>query len=69
MESRIIVIGTNTTAIKARRILSSDGIAARTVRVSRSSEGCRYGVEVYSRDLDRALMVLHLGGVEYSGVI
>lgn len=70
MEKRIIVTGSQTSAIKARRDLELNGIAANVVRVpSRSNEGCRFGVEVSLGALAKAVSALNSSDISYYNII
>ena len=69
MEKRIIVIGSQTSAIKAVRLLENTGITVRIVRAPKvRSQGCRFGVEVSLRDLSFALSRLSSAHIDYSEI-
>lgn len=70
MEKRIIVTGSQTIAIKARRELEKNGISSNVVRApSMSNEGCRFGVEVSLGDVPKAVSVLNRAGISYYNII
>lgn len=70
MEKRIIVTGSQTSAIKAKRLLEKSGIRARVVRpTSVSSDGCRFGVEILLSSVPTALSLLGEARIGYSDII
>lgn len=57
-----ITVGSVTYAQKARRILASEGIGARLVKVSSRRDGCIYGVEIdESRHLEAVAILDRFG--------
>ncbi|MBQ9511116.1 MAG: DUF3343 domain-containing protein [Clostridia bacterium] len=71
MEKRIITLNSQTSAIRAHRALTSNGIRAKVVRLSpsQSKRGCGHGVEVSASDLKAATSCLYYSGINYSDVI
>ncbi len=70
MEKRIIVTGSQTSAIKAVRLLQKEGIAAKTVRAPKeAAKGCRFGVEVSFYHLARAASLLERAQIDYSDIV
>ena len=70
MEGRIIVTGSQTSAIKAKRLLEKSGIWARVVRpLSVSKDGCKFGIEITMQELPYALSVLGEARISYSDII
>ena len=70
MEGRIIVTGSQTSAIKAKRLLEKSGIRARVVRpLSVSKDGCKFGIEITMQELPYALSVLGEVRISYSDII
>ncbi len=69
MEKRIIVTGSQTSAIKAVRLLESKGVHARTARAAKDpSKGCRFGAQVSFKDLSLAMSLLSGAGINYSEI-
>ena len=58
------VTGSMTMALKAQRVLSRATVRANTVKVSRSENGCIYGVEFDCALLGNVKMLLNGAGVE-----
>jgi hypothetical protein len=69
MELRIIVTGSQTSAIKAKRHLENSGIIAQIVRAPKYAEGCRFGIEILLSELPRAISLLHDARIEYTEII
>lgn len=70
METRIIVTGSQTSAIKARRHLESNGIKAKVVRAPKNpNESCRFGVEVSLSFVPRAKLLFDEARINYSDII
>ena len=68
MDNTTITVGSVTYAIKARRLLTSAGIKARTVKLSGDggSLGCVHGIVVASSRFFDAVVILKENGIEYS---
>lgn len=70
METRIIVTGSQTSAIKARRHLEKNGISSKVVRAPKNrGEGCRFGVETGLSFVPRAVHLLESEHINYSDII
>jgi hypothetical protein len=69
MELRIIVTGSQTSAIKAKRHLENSGIIAQIVRAPKYAEGCRFGIEILLSELPRAISLLGDARIEYTEII
>ncbi len=70
METRIIVTGSQTSAIKARRHLEKNGIKTKVVRAPKNpGEGCRFGVETSLSFVPRATRLLDDERINYSDII
>ena len=67
MMTRIVVIGSMTSAQRARRILSAQGFRVRLTKTESAVRGggCVYGLEVAEGDLHGACTALRAGGIEY----
>ena len=65
--NRIVLIGSMTTAQKARRALSARGLHARLTKTDGSmrGEGCVYGLELSESDLLTACAILRANGIDY----
>ena len=61
-----IITGTNTSAIKAQRLLRGYGIASRVVRRTDRARGCVYGLEVESAVYMNAANILRYNGLSIS---
>lgn len=68
MEFRIIVTGSQTSAIKAEHLLESNGIRAQVIRAPKYAEGCRFGIEIAPAYLPRALTILSEARINYSEI-
>ncbi|MBQ0126191.1 MAG: DUF3343 domain-containing protein [Clostridiales bacterium] len=63
----VIIIGTNTAALRASRILRSHGIPSKAVRKTvPGARGCVYGLEIHVADYHSAIYVLDENGINYS---
>jgi len=61
----VIIIGSNTAALRAQRILKCAGIYSRTVRRTNIGRGCVYGLEVENYNLNDAIYVLRKNQIQY----
>ena len=71
MEKRIITLNSQTTAIRAQRLISKNGIAAKVIKLSPSQtkKGCGHGVEISGKDVKTATSILYYSGIRYSDII
>ena len=69
MEFRIIVTGSQTSAIKAKQLLEKHGIMAQVARAPTYAEGCRYGVEIPLSSVPRAISLLNKARINYAEII
>ena len=65
MEKSIIIIGTNTAAMRAGRVLVGAGIRSKVIRRTGRGTGCVYGVEINSSDLNAAIYVLRQNNIQF----
>ena len=65
MEKSVIIIGTNTAAMRAGRLLGGTGIRSRVIRRTGRGTGCVYGVEINSSDLNAAIYVLRQNNIQF----
>ena len=65
MEKSVIIIGTNTAAMRAGRLLGGAGIRSRVIRRTGRGSGCVYGVEIDGRDLNSAIYVFRQNDVPF----
>jgi len=65
MESCVLKIGTVTQAIRARRLLSARGIAARLIKNTGGAEGCIYGLEIHPTLFPYAMQLLNENHIAY----
>ena len=62
----VIVIGGNTAALRAQRLLRSAGINSKTVRrTGVAGKGCVYGLEIANYNLSEATYVLRENRIQY----
>lgn len=71
MEKRVITIESQTAAIKAQRLLTSNRIKARVIKLhpGKTERGCTHGVEVRTSDIFAATSLLRVNGIEYTGTV
>lgn len=68
MEQCILIIGTITHTIRARKLLNAERISARMLKTlgqNRSARGCAYGLELAITDMQRATALLDRHGIAY----
>ena len=63
MKQTILVIGSMTYAIKAKKVLARAGIPAQTVKATKNASGCVYGVAVPYPATFEARMILGASGI------
>lgn len=68
MEFRIIVTGSQTSAIKAKQLLEKHGIITQIVRAPNYTEGCRYGVEIPLSSVPRAISLFGEARINYAEI-
>ena len=68
MELRIIVTGSQTSAIKAKQLLEKHGLIAQVVRAPKYADGCRFGVEVLLSLVPRTISLLSEARINYSEI-
>lgn len=61
----VIIIGTNTAAMRAGRLLGSHGVRSKIIRRTSRGSGCVYGIEIESFDLNTAIYVLRQSNIEF----
>ena len=64
-EKSVMIIGTNTAALRAGRILGGAGVRSKVVRRTGRGSGCVYGVEVDQRDLNKAIYVFRMNNIQF----
>ena len=67
MKKSIITFNSITYAIKARKLLSREGVNTKLIKLDSNAEdgGCKYGLEISSSKLFSAISVLRSEGLEY----
>lgn len=65
-EKSVIIIGTNTAALRAGRLLGSDGVRSKVIRRTSSGSGCVYGVEIDSIDLNTAIYIFRRNNIQFA---
>lgn len=63
MENERILVGSISYAIKAKRLLSKEGIFANIVKETDRGEGCSYGISFPKRDEYRVQTILSFSGI------
>ena len=69
MKGKIIFsIGTLTESIRAKRLLSHEGIAVQTVKLEpvKSKKGCAYGIEFKEANLYSVVHILRNNDIDYN---
>ena len=68
MDKTVLVIGSVTYAIKARRVLSRAGIQSKVIKtdVTDKNSSCTHGIEITANDLYSAVVALKNAGISYS---
>lgn len=61
----VIIIGTNTAAMRAGRLLSTHGVRSKVIRRTSRGSGCVYGVEIENVDLNTAIYVLRQNNIQF----
>ena len=65
-DKSVIIIGTNTAALRAQRVVRGGGVQSKTVRrTDPYGRGCVYGIEVEKYELNRAVYLLGINGINY----
>ncbi len=65
MNEVVIILQSETFAIKAKKILKQLKIPARVVNITSKKGGCQRGIEIPSKDFFTALSALRENGIEY----
>lgn len=63
MENRKVLVGSISYAMKAKRLLSKEGITANVIKESDHTEGCSYGLSFAERDSYRVFALLSDAGI------
>ncbi len=71
METRILIMTSQTIAMKAKRLLEKNGIYTRIVRPSPKStpKGCSFGLQIDAAILSVAIKYLDQNSISYGDVI
>lgn len=64
MENGKLLIGSISYAIKAKRLLAREGIAANLIKETDHTSGCSYGLSFDGRDAFRISSVLKSAGIQ-----
>ncbi len=69
-ERKIIAVSSVTYAMKGSELLAKNKIKRRITKLKpdKTKRGCAYGISVDSRDIEDAVRILRLGGVNYSEI-
>ncbi len=67
MKTTVLTVGSVTYAIKAKRLLSREGISAKLIKsnAENTAEGCAYGIKFPTKDFYGAVSVLRSAGIYY----
>lgn len=65
MEKSVMIIGTNTAAMRANRLLGGAGIRSKVIRRTGRGTGCVYGVETDPKDLNMAIYVFRMNNIGF----
>ena len=66
MQDYLLLLGSVTTAIRAKRALAAEGIRASITKETTEKEGgCRYALRVSESDLLRVTLILREQGIPY----
>ncbi len=68
MRTTVVTVGSVTYAIKAKKLLTREGLTAKLVKTdaSKTAHGCAYGIEFPTKDFYTAVSVLRSAGVYYT---
>jgi ribulose 1,5-bisphosphate synthetase/thiazole synthase len=67
MQDYVLIIGSVTSAIRAKRSLANEGIKVSiTKQTDKKDSGCRYGIHVKNADLMRVVLVLREQEIPYT---
>lgn len=71
METRILIMTSQTIAMKAKRLLEKNGIYTRIVRPSPKStpKGCSFGLQIDAAILSVAIKYLDQNSISYGDII
>ncbi len=69
-EKKIIAVSSVTYAMKGAELLAKNKIKRRVSRLSpnKTKKGCTYGISVSADDVENAVRILRLGGINYSEI-
>ena len=67
MKRILLTVESITYAMKARKLLNSQGISATVIKNDGAkNEGCRYGVEISSGEMMEAAKIMRENGIKYT---
>lgn len=71
MEMRVVTATSQTSAIKAQRLLQRNGISARLIRVSPklTKNGCSWGLRMDVYAVNLAVMLLEREGISFGEIL
>ena len=61
-----LTVGSMTSAIKARKLLSLGGIKAKLIKLDEDKDGCKYALEIKCDNVYSSALILRQAGIEYS---
>ena len=69
-EKKIIAVNSVTYAMKGADLLAKNKIKRRVSKLSpdKTKRGCTYGISVSAADIEDAVRILRLGGINYSEI-
>ena len=68
MKSTKIIVGSQTIAIKLKKLLARERIGAMIIKLDNTDKntGCAYGIEIDSSDLYAAVVIMRENNIDYS---
>ncbi len=67
MKTTVLTVESITYALKARKLLSRDGISAKLIKADAdlAAQGCTYGIEIPAKDFYSAASILRSAEIYY----
>ena len=66
MKNVILTLPSVTQALKARRLLTKNGISAKLIKLSSYNKGCTHAIEIPSGDIMNVAAILRSNEIPYS---
>jgi hypothetical protein len=68
-ERRVLTMQSQTLAMKAKRMLLRQGVAARLVRPDPTPKGCTFGLEIGAENVMRAMDILERERIPFGEIL